>query len=56
LPEFIPGRAEREARKAEDLAPYIEKALARKKWLRALADDEIPIVEASRERDKFYRK
>jgi alkanesulfonate monooxygenase SsuD/methylene tetrahydromethanopterin reductase-like flavin-dependent oxidoreductase (luciferase family) len=56
LPEFIPGRDEREARKAEELAPYIEKALARKQWLPNLEDDEIPIVGASRERESFYRK
>ena len=56
LPEFISGRDEREAKKAEELTPYIEKALARKQWLPELHDDEIPIVEASRERDAFYRK
>jgi alkanesulfonate monooxygenase SsuD/methylene tetrahydromethanopterin reductase-like flavin-dependent oxidoreductase (luciferase family) len=56
LPEFIPGRDEREARKAEELAPYVEKALARKHWLPNLEDDEIPIVGASRERESFYRK
>jgi len=56
LPEFIPGRDEKEARKAEALAPYIEKALARKQWMAELSDDEIPIVEASRERDSFYRE
>jgi alkanesulfonate monooxygenase SsuD/methylene tetrahydromethanopterin reductase-like flavin-dependent oxidoreductase (luciferase family) len=56
LPEFISGRDEREAKKAEELAPSIEKALARKTLLPALADDEIPIVKASREREAFYRK
>jgi alkanesulfonate monooxygenase SsuD/methylene tetrahydromethanopterin reductase-like flavin-dependent oxidoreductase (luciferase family) len=56
LPEFIPGRAEREAKKARELAPYIEKALQRKKFMRPLSDDEIPIVAASRERESFYRK
>ena len=56
LPEFIPGRDEKEARKAEALAPYIEKALARKQWMAELSDDEIPIVKASRERDSFYRE
>jgi alkanesulfonate monooxygenase SsuD/methylene tetrahydromethanopterin reductase-like flavin-dependent oxidoreductase (luciferase family) len=56
LPEFIPGRDEREAKKAEELAPYIEKALARKHFMPSLSDDEIPIVKASRERDAFYRK
>ncbi|MAE94416.1 MAG: LLM class flavin-dependent oxidoreductase [Deltaproteobacteria bacterium] len=56
LPEFMEGREEREARKASELAPHIEKALARKSWLAELGDDEIPIVEASREREAFYRK
>ena len=31
LPEFAPQAAEREKRKAEELAPYIARALARKK-------------------------
>jgi alkanesulfonate monooxygenase SsuD/methylene tetrahydromethanopterin reductase-like flavin-dependent oxidoreductase (luciferase family) len=56
LPEFIAGKEEREAKKAEELAPYIEKALARKQFMPALSDDEIPIVEASRDRRAFYRK
>ena len=47
LGEFAPGRAEREAAKAEELAPYIEKALARKQWMRPLERHEIPVVEAS---------
>jgi alkanesulfonate monooxygenase SsuD/methylene tetrahydromethanopterin reductase-like flavin-dependent oxidoreductase (luciferase family) len=56
LPKFVEGRAEREAEKARELAPYIEAALARKKWMKPLADDEIPIVPASREREKYYQK
>jgi alkanesulfonate monooxygenase SsuD/methylene tetrahydromethanopterin reductase-like flavin-dependent oxidoreductase (luciferase family) len=56
LPEFVAGREEREAKKAKELAPYIEAALGRKKWMRPLADDEIPIVPASREREAYYRK
>ena len=56
LPEFVPGREERDARKAAELAPYIEQALARKQWLPELRDDEIPVVKASREREAFYRK
>jgi alkanesulfonate monooxygenase SsuD/methylene tetrahydromethanopterin reductase-like flavin-dependent oxidoreductase (luciferase family) len=56
LPEFIPGREEREAKKAQELAPYIEKALSRKQFMPPLSDDEIPIVKASREREAFYRK
>jgi len=56
LPEFLPGRDEREAKKAAELAPYFERALTRKERLPALDDDEIPIVKASREREAFYRK
>ena len=47
MPEFKAGAAEREARKAEDLAPHIAAALARKTWMTPLADDEIPVVRAS---------
>jgi alkanesulfonate monooxygenase SsuD/methylene tetrahydromethanopterin reductase-like flavin-dependent oxidoreductase (luciferase family) len=56
LPHFVPGREEREARKARELAPYIEKALARKRRVPELRDDEIPVVKASREREAFYRR
>jgi alkanesulfonate monooxygenase SsuD/methylene tetrahydromethanopterin reductase-like flavin-dependent oxidoreductase (luciferase family) len=55
-PDFAAERDEREARKADELAPYIEAALKRKKWMRELSDDEIPVVPASRERDSFYHK
>ena len=47
MPEFKAEVAAREARKAEELAPYIEAALARKNWMQPLADDEIPVVRAS---------
>ena len=47
MPEFKARVAEREARKAEELAPFIEAALARKDWMRPLADGDIPIVRAS---------
>tara|TARA_R110000824_G_scaffold118960_14_gene272246 strand:+ start:380530 stop:381777 length:1248 start_codon:yes stop_codon:yes gene_type:complete len=47
MPEFKAEVAEREARKAAELAPYIEAALARKNWMKPLADDEIPVVRAS---------
>ena len=47
LPEFAPRAAERQRRKAEELAPFIEKALVRKKRMPPLADAEIPIVRAS---------
>jgi alkanesulfonate monooxygenase SsuD/methylene tetrahydromethanopterin reductase-like flavin-dependent oxidoreductase (luciferase family) len=47
LPEFKSKAAERERRKAAELAPYIERALARKKVMPALADADIPVVRAS---------
>jgi alkanesulfonate monooxygenase SsuD/methylene tetrahydromethanopterin reductase-like flavin-dependent oxidoreductase (luciferase family) len=56
LPRFIPGREQREAKKALELAPYIEKALGRKQRMPELSDDEIPVVEASRGREAFYHK
>jgi len=42
MPEFKEREAAREQAKAEELAPYIEAAMARKKGLQELADDEIP--------------
>jgi alkanesulfonate monooxygenase SsuD/methylene tetrahydromethanopterin reductase-like flavin-dependent oxidoreductase (luciferase family) len=45
--EFHDRVAAREAAKAAELAPFIEAALARKTWMKPLADDEIPIVRAS---------
>jgi alkanesulfonate monooxygenase SsuD/methylene tetrahydromethanopterin reductase-like flavin-dependent oxidoreductase (luciferase family) len=47
LPEFAPHVAEREKRKAEELAPYIARALARKKVMAPLADADIPVVRAA---------
>ena len=44
MPTFHAGEAEREAKKAAELAPYIEAALRRKNWMAALADDEIPVI------------
>jgi len=46
MPEFHKGEAEREARKAAELAPYIKAAFERKKWLRPLSDNEIPSYSA----------
>jgi len=46
MPEFKEQERERQARKMEELAPYIEKAFARKKWMAELKDDEIPNVVA----------
>lgn len=48
LPVFAAERAEREARKQAELAPYIEAAMKRKRGMRPLADDEIPLVRASK--------
>jgi alkanesulfonate monooxygenase SsuD/methylene tetrahydromethanopterin reductase-like flavin-dependent oxidoreductase (luciferase family) len=47
MPEFKAEMAEREAKKAKELAPYVEAALARKNWMKPLADNEIPVVRAS---------
>jgi alkanesulfonate monooxygenase SsuD/methylene tetrahydromethanopterin reductase-like flavin-dependent oxidoreductase (luciferase family) len=47
-PEFQRETAEREERKRRELAPYVERALARKRSMKPLADDEIPLVTASR--------
>jgi alkanesulfonate monooxygenase SsuD/methylene tetrahydromethanopterin reductase-like flavin-dependent oxidoreductase (luciferase family) len=44
MPEFKEKEAERQARKMEELAPYIEKAFARKQRMKELSDDEIPNV------------
>jgi alkanesulfonate monooxygenase SsuD/methylene tetrahydromethanopterin reductase-like flavin-dependent oxidoreductase (luciferase family) len=47
LPEFAENAAERDQRKADELAPHVEKALARKKRMAPLADADIPVVKAS---------
>jgi len=47
LPQFAPKAADRDRRKAEELAPYVEKALARKTRMAPLADADIPVVRAS---------
>jgi alkanesulfonate monooxygenase SsuD/methylene tetrahydromethanopterin reductase-like flavin-dependent oxidoreductase (luciferase family) len=47
LPEFAERAAERDQRKADELAPHVEKALARKKRMAPLADADIPVVKAS---------
>ncbi|MET0151351.1 MAG: LLM class flavin-dependent oxidoreductase [Candidatus Binatia bacterium] len=47
MPDFQADVAAREARKLEELEPFIAAALARKKWMKPLADDEIPVVKAS---------
>ncbi len=47
MADFKVDVAEREARKAEELAPFVAAALARKQYMRPLADHEIPVVRAS---------
>jgi hypothetical protein len=50
LLEFAEKEVAREARKREELAPFVAAALARKQRLRPLRDEEIPVVRASVER------
>ena len=50
MPKLASGREEREAKKAEELAPYISAALDRKARMPALEESEVPIVRASAER------
>ncbi|HTO39684.1 MAG TPA: hypothetical protein VL026_01805, partial [Rhizomicrobium sp.] len=44
MPEFKTNAAEKQARKMEALAPFIEQAFARKQKMRPLSDDEIPNI------------
>jgi alkanesulfonate monooxygenase SsuD/methylene tetrahydromethanopterin reductase-like flavin-dependent oxidoreductase (luciferase family) len=46
LPEFKEQEEERQRKKMEELAPYLEKAMARKERMQALRDEEIPDVPA----------
>ena len=46
MPEFQDRRAAREKKKAQELAPYIEAAMARKKRLPPIAVDDIPKYQA----------
>jgi alkanesulfonate monooxygenase SsuD/methylene tetrahydromethanopterin reductase-like flavin-dependent oxidoreductase (luciferase family) len=48
MPAFKAQAAEREARKAAELAPYLEAAMARKQWMTPVSGDGIPVVPASR--------
>ena len=64
MPEFKAGEEERERRKAEELAPYIEAALARKQFMPPLADEDIPtfpalgrrITEESKDEPSIYAR
>ena len=46
MPEFKAKVAGKEAKKAAELAPYIEAALARKPYMEAIADEDIPTIVA----------
>jgi hypothetical protein len=45
MPHFKQDEVERERRKAEALAPHVERALGRKQGPKPLADSEIPPIE-----------
>lgn len=47
MPEFKAGFAARDARKREELAPYVAAALKRKNRMQPLTDSDIPVVQAS---------
>ena len=47
MPGFKADVEAREAKKRADLAPWIEAALARKKWMQPMAPGEVPVVRAS---------
>src|SRR6185503_8295966 len=47
MPAFKADVEAREAKKRVELAPWIEAALARKKWMQPLATAEVPVVRAS---------
>ncbi|MBW2414818.1 MAG: LLM class flavin-dependent oxidoreductase [Deltaproteobacteria bacterium] len=44
MPTFKENEAERERKKMEELAPYLEEAMKRKQGMRELADSEIPPI------------
>ena len=43
MPEFKARETEREKQKQQELAPYIEKAMARKQAMKPMRDEEIPV-------------
>ncbi len=47
MPEFHDREADRLAKKEAELAPFIEAAMARKTWMRPLADHDIPVIPAA---------
>jgi hypothetical protein len=46
MPDFVARREAAEAKKAADLAPYIQAAMARKPLMPQLKDEDIPILRA----------
>jgi alkanesulfonate monooxygenase SsuD/methylene tetrahydromethanopterin reductase-like flavin-dependent oxidoreductase (luciferase family) len=44
MPGFHAGEEERQAKKMAELAPYIEKAMARKQGMAPIADADIPVI------------
>jgi hypothetical protein len=46
MPEFRQREIAREKRKQEELAPFIEKAMARKQAMKPMRDEEIPVFVA----------
>jgi alkanesulfonate monooxygenase SsuD/methylene tetrahydromethanopterin reductase-like flavin-dependent oxidoreductase (luciferase family) len=55
MPAFQAEATAREARKADELAPFIAAALKRKHWMHPLSEREIPVVKASAPRAQFAR-
>jgi hypothetical protein len=47
MPQFRADLEEREAKKAKELAPYIEAALARKPMMQAPSREDTPVVKAA---------
>lgn len=64
MPEFKAREAEREERKMQELAPYLEAAMARKIRMKALSDEDIPtymalgrrIAEEAEDRPSSYAR
>ena len=47
MPNFNQDVRTREARTAAELRPYIEAALARKRFMQPLAESDVPVVKAA---------
>jgi len=55
LPKYAAREAERQAAKDRELAPYVEAALARKRRMPELSDEDIPVIPASVARAQVNR-